>query len=162
MEFNFWWLLLPCALGIILVLSVIAFRLLQQLKQQTQAEKDALLAQEKSLKQHDKKVIDSVVIIVRAMKEQQCDLSEGCWRLSVLLDSLKLSDNLSQQFPAIFQLYHGIKHMPILSKRKQLTKKERMKLDFQRMKLESQLSDKISQDLALLHQYAIERISALQ
>ncbi|AZQ85924.1 DUF2489 domain-containing protein [Colwellia sp. Arc7-635] len=150
-------------LGIVIigVLAVIATKLLRQLKQQTleQAQKQA--AQQQALQQHDKKIIASVIIIVRAMKEEQCDIAEGCWRLSVLLDSLKLSEDLNVQFPAVFKLYEAIKHMPILSARKKLDKQSRMKLDLERMKIEAELAEDIRRDISLLHQYANERNSML-
>jgi hypothetical protein len=158
---NPWVYLALLAFVIIAVLAAIAVKLLRQLKQQTLAQKQKEIAQQQALQQHDKKIIASVIIIVRAMKEEQCDIAEGCWRLSVLLDSLKLSQDLSVQFPAIFTFYEAIKHMPILAARKKLDKKTRMKLDFERMKLEAEMADAIRQDIALLHQYANERNSML-
>jgi hypothetical protein len=95
------------------------------------------------------------------MKEEQCDIAEGCWRLSVLLDSLKLSQDLNLQFPAVFKLYEAIKHMPIMSARKKLDKQSRMKLDLERMKIEAELAEDIRRDITLLHQYANERNSML-
>jgi len=158
---NPWVYLVLLAIVIIGVLAAIATKLLRQLKQQTleQAQKQA--AQQQALQQHDKKIISSVIIIVRAMKAEQCDIAEGCWRLSVLLDSLKLSQDLNLQFPAVFKFYEAIKHMPILAARKKLDKKTRMKLDLERMKLEADMSEDIRQDIELLHQYANERNSML-
>jgi hypothetical protein len=146
---------------IIGVLAAIATKLLRQLKQQTLEQEQKKAAQQLALQQHDKKIISSVIIIVRAMKEEQCDIAEGCWRLSVLLDSLKLSQNLNVQFPAVFTFYEAIKHMPILAARKKLDKQSRMKLDLERMKLEAEMADEIRQDIELLHQYANERNSML-
>jgi hypothetical protein len=150
-------------LGIVIigVLAAVATKLLRQLNQQKLAQAQAQAAQKQAHKQHDKKIISSVIIIARAMKEEQCDIAEGCWRLSVLLDSLKLSQNLQSQFPAIFQLYEAIKHMPILAARKKLDKKSRMKLDYERMKLEASLAEDIRRDIELLHQYASERSTML-
>lgn len=162
MNSNLWLVLLVIGVIIIAVLAFIAGKLLRQLRQQKLAQQQVAIAKEQALKKHDSKIIASVVIIVKAMQEEQCDLSEGCWRLSVLLDSLKLSRDMSAQFPAIFQLYQAIKHMPILEERKKLAKPQRMKLDFERMKLEAQLHQNIQKDLDLLQQYAIERASVLQ
>jgi hypothetical protein len=158
---NPWFYAIVGAVVIITALAFYAVKLLSQLKQQTT--KIELAEQERkiALAKHDTKILKSVVIIAHAMKEEQCDIAEGCWRLSVLLDSLKLSEGLSEEFPAVFQLYNEIKHMPILEERKKLAKKERMKLDFQRMKAENNLSAKILIDVASLHQYAQERVSAL-
>lgn len=158
---NPWFYASLAGFAIIITLAIVAFKLLKQLKQQTLAQKKAAQKKNQALQNHDQKVLSSVIIIVRAMKEEQCDLAEGCWRLSVLLDSLKLSEELQSQFPAIYDLYNGIKHMPILDARKKLTKKERMKLDFERMKLEANLADSIRNDIELLHQYANERRTQL-
>lgn len=159
---EYWLYLLIIGALIIAGLAFYAGMLLKQVKRQQQQQKVAEKEHLQRLKQHDKKVLDSVIIIVRAMKEEQCDLSEGCWRLSVLLDSLKTSSELSQQFPNIFELYNAIKHMPILEERKKLEKKARMKLDLERMKQESRLAPSIAKDLEQLHQYANERVSVLQ
>jgi hypothetical protein len=152
------------ALGalVIIVLAFFAGKLLMQLKQQKYQQQQKAIEHQIALFGHDTKVLNSINIIVRAMKEEQCDISEGCWRLCVLLGSLKTSEQLESQFPAIFELYEQIKHMSILDDRKQLTKKERMSQDFTRMKLESSLTTKIQTDLALLHQYSIERISMIK
>ena len=158
---NPWNYLVLLAIVIIGVLAAIATKLLRQLKQQTLEQEQKQAAQQKALQQHDKKIIASVIIIVRAMKEEQCDIAEGCWRLSVLLDSLKLSQDLNVQFPAVFKFYEAIKHMPILAARKKLDKQSRMKLDLERMKLEAEMAEDIRQDIELLHQYANERNSML-
>lgn len=158
---DYWLIALVLAVIIIASLAFYAGKLLKQLKAQNLAEQQAELAKQQALKKHDHKVLASAKIIVRAMQEEQCDFSEGCWRLSVLLDSLKLSSELAPQFPAIFKLYNEIKHLSILADRKQLDKKQRMKEDYQRMTAEAQLRSEIVTDLDLLQQYVTERMSIL-
>lgn len=158
---NHWGYLLVIGIIFIVALASYAIKLLIQLKRQTEQQKQAQLEQQQAHHQHDQKVLNSVIIIVRAMKEEQCDISEGCWRLSVLLDSLKTSRELDQQFPAIFELYNAIKHMPILEERKKLPKQQRMKLDLERTKIEAQLQPSVNSSLHLLHNYAQERLSAI-
>ncbi|MEW6990568.1 DUF2489 domain-containing protein [Colwelliaceae bacterium 6441] len=158
---NPWSYLIALASVIVIALALYAGKLLNQLKQQTIKQKQTDIDHQNALKQHDKKILDSIVIIVRAMKEEQCDISEGCWRLSVLLDSLKTSQNHRLQFPAIFELYEAIKHMPILEARKALEKRERMKLDLERVKTEAKLTDAISKNIESLHKYADERLTSL-
>lgn len=142
------------AVGIILPLAIYAGYLLRKVKahqqQQEKAAKEATKAQQANLYAHDQKIYSSVGIIAKAMKEQQCDYSEGCWRISVLLDSLKTQEPLNSQFPAIFELYEGIRHLSILDERKQLAKRDRMKQDLERMKLETKLADSITKELDLL------------
>lgn len=158
---EYWLAALVVAIIIIASLAFYAGKLLKQLSAQKQAQQQAELAHQQALAKHDHKVLASVKIIVRAMQEEQCDFSEGCWRLSVLLDSLKLSSELSQQFPAIYKLYNEIKHLSILEDRKQLDKKQRMKQDYQRITLEGQYHSKIVSDLDLLQQYTTERMAIL-
>lgn len=158
---NPWSYLIAFALIIVLSLAFYAGKLLKQLKLQTAQQKQAELDRQLALNKHDKKILDSVIIIVRAMKEDQCDISEGCWRLSVLLDSLKTSKNHSSQFPAIFELYEAIKHMPILEARKKLEKRERMKLDLARVKTEARLSNAVKENIQDLHKYSRERADLL-
>jgi len=161
-DMNQYWLIaLVLAIIIIACLAFYAGKLLKQLSVQKQTQQQAELAHQQALAKHDEKVLASVKIIVRAMQEEQCDFSEGCWRLSVLLDSLKLSSELAKQFPAIFKLYNEIKHLSILDDRKKLDKKQRMKQDYQRMTLEAQLHSEIVSDLDLLQQYTTERMAIL-
>lgn len=153
-----YWLYFIIALIVIIPLAIYAGMLLSQLKKQAAEQAVAAQEQQLALKEHDTKIFNSVVIIVRAMKEEQCDISEGCWRLSVLLDSLRLSSELNTLFPSVYELYNAIKHMPILEERKKLEKKDRMKLDFKRIKLEADLAPKIQSDIEQLHQYVRERL----
>ena len=158
---EYWLIAIAVATVIIASLAFYAGTLLKQLSAQKKAQQQAEVAKQQALAKHDLTVFASVKIIVKAMQEEQCDFSEGCWRLSVLLDSLKLSSELAQQFPAIFKLYNEIKHLSILEDRKQLAKKQRMQEDYQRMKIEAQLHSEIVTDLDLLQQYVTERMSIL-
>jgi len=132
---------------IISALAIYATNLLWQLKKQTEAIKAEEQKQQAEYNAHDHKILTSVALIVRAMQVDQCELSEGCWRLSVLLNALKTSTDHQQKFPTIFGLYNNIKHMAILDQRKELTKQQRMKEDFERMKFEAQYQDGIKKDL---------------
>lgn len=142
---------------IIVCLAVYAAKLLLTLKKQkAQANSKAqeLIAGERS---HDQKVIKSIIIIVRAMQAEQCDYSEGCWRLCVLLDSLKTLSGFESQFPSVFEFYNGIKHLAILEARKKLPKPERMKQDLQRLKIESSLTPKVKDELPTLATFMTEQ-----
>ena len=101
---EYWLIAIVVATIIIASLAFYAGTLLKQLSAQKKDQQQAALAQQQALAKHDLKVFSSAKIIVKAMQEEQCDFSEGCWRLSVLLDSLKLSSELSQQFPAVYKL----------------------------------------------------------
>ncbi|MDP7592777.1 MAG: DUF2489 domain-containing protein [Litorilituus sp.] len=159
---DYWLYAILLAIVIIAILGFYAGNLLRQLAKQNKMEQEAKLAHQKALAEHDHKVLSSVLLITRAMKEEQCEFDEGCWRLSVLLDSLKTSSKLEQQFPAIFKLYNGIKHLAILEERKKLSKQQRMKEDYQRMTTVADMHQEIVSDLDLLQQYTTERMSILR
>lgn len=160
---DFWLYSLIIAVCIVVSLAFYAGKLLKQLSLQKKQQEQADLAHLKALNKHDKKVLDSVLLITRAMQEEQCEFDEGCWRLSVLLASLKTIDSkqVEEKFPAIFALYNEIKTLAILKERKELSKKERMQQDFKRMKAENNLHDDIVADLKVLHPYVSENIQRL-
>lgn len=157
-----WTLILVVGIAIIAALAFYAGNLLSRLKQQNIDSEKAEQEATKALQVHDGKALDSVIIIARAMLEGQCDLSEGCWRLCVLLESLRLSSDLELRFPPIYELYHLIKHMPILEERKKLAKKERMALDLERMKAESRLNDSILKAVADVLEYANAQVGLMR
>jgi hypothetical protein len=144
---------------IISALAIYAAKLLWQLKKQTDEIKIAQQQQQAELNAKDHKTLTSVALIVRAMQVDQCELSEGCWRLSVLLNALKTSTDHQQKFPAIFGLYNSIKHMAILDQRKDLTKQQRMKEDFERMKFEAQYQDSIKKELDTLAEFTQQQLA---
>ena len=154
MTSDYWLALAVIGATIIIALTAYAGKLLMQVKQQkvaqAKAQQEAEQARITQHKKHDKKVIDSVVLITKAMKEAQCEYAEGAWRLTVLMQSLKLTPNMAEQFPAIVELYDSIKHHAILDDRKQLPKQQRMKQDVERMQAEAKLTEQISSELDTL------------
>lgn len=161
MQNNIWIILGIVGALIIFALAIYAGKLLMQVRQQESKKHAAQEAHQAQMYINDVNIYNSVIIIVRAMKEEQCDISEGCWRISVLLDSLQTQETLEQDFPAIFELYRGIKHLAILDDRKALSKQVRMKQDVDRLKLEAQLGDRIKDDLVNLHTFAAQQQIAL-
>ena len=158
---DFWHYAIIAAVIVIAGLAFYAGKLLKQVAVQQAEQKQAELARQVALNKHDSKVFNSVLLITRAMKEEQCEFDEGCWRISVLLASLKTQSALELKFPSIFALYDKIKELAILDERKKLTKKERMQQDYQRMKAESELHDSIVVELDLLHQFTDEQLALL-
>jgi hypothetical protein len=147
-------LLILFAVFIIAGLTFYAGKLLLQLKRQTQFQKLAQQKHQLGLQQHDTKILNSVALIVQALQEQQCDLSEGCWRISVLLDSLKTTSGLCEKFPAIYGLYNKVKDMAILDERKKLGKKQRMRDDYNRVMFEAEYQENIIEELKLLEKFS--------
>lgn len=138
--------LLILAILIILSMAGYAFYLWRQVQKQ-----NALIKKKQS--ERLLRLIESVELIARAMKQEQCDLSEGVIRLHYLLGVLgqpKLAD-----FPSMQALFAVVQDMPILDERKNLAKNERMKQDFARLRAEADLREKIHQEIdQLLEQLA--------
>ena len=158
---DFWLYALLLAVVMVLALAFYAGKLLKQVAQQKEQQAQAKIKQQQALNKHDKKVFDSVLLITRAMQQEQCEFDEGCWRLSMLLSSLKTVTELPLQFPAIFTLYDEIKELAIRDARKALTKKERMREDYQRMTALNKMHDKVVADLDVLHQFTSEQLTRL-
>ena len=158
---DFWLYALVLGVIFVLALAVYAGKLLKQVAQQKEQQAQAELVQQQALNKHDKKVFDSVLLITRAMQEKQCEFDEGCWRLSVLLSSLKTLTEVSDKFPWIFGLYDEIKSLAILDARKTLTKKERMREDYQRITALNKRHDEVVTDLGKLYQFTTEQLTHL-
>jgi len=157
---DFWLYALLLGILIVLALAFYAGKLLKQVAQQKEQQQQAQLAQQQALNQHDKKVLDSVLLITRAMQQEQCAFDEGCWRLSILLSSLKTVTGLQAQFPAIFGLYDEIKDLAILDARKALEKKQRMREDYKRMTALAQMHEDVVADLGALHLFTTEQLAS--
>lgn len=97
-------------------------------------------------------ILFSVHTIAKATLQQQCELSEASIRLCHLMDALPLKSPLdfSLKFPALYQLFDKIKHMPTHDARKELTARERLKQDIQRGEFEAELESKILEELSLV------------
>lgn len=158
---DLWLYALLLAIIIVLGLAFYAGKLLKEVAQQKVQQAQVKLAQQKALDKHDKKVFDSVLLITRAMQQEQCEFDEGCWRLSVLLSSLKTLTDLSDKFPSIYGLYDAIKDLAILDARKTLTKKERMREDYQRMSALNTMHDDVVIELDKLYQFTTEQLTRL-
>ena len=158
---EYWLYALLLGVCIILALAFYAGKLLKQVAQQKDQKVQAQKAQQVALNKHDKKVFDSVLLITRAMQQEQCEFDEGCWRLSVLLSSLKTLPEAPEKFPGVYGLYNAIKDLAILDARKTLTKKERMREDYQRMTALDQMHDGVVSDLDKLYQYTTEQLTRL-
>lgn len=158
---DFWFYALLFGVIIVVALALYAGKLLKQLAEQKSQQAQAILAQQQALNKHDKKILDSVLLITRAMQEEQCEFDEGCWRLSVLLSSLKTLTALPEQFPSIYGLYDAIKDFAILDARKELTKKDRMREDYQRMTALNTMHDDVVIDLGKLYLFTTEQLARL-
>lgn len=121
----------------------------QRLAQQQQA---AQLQQQKAEKALYLR--DSIILICKAMREEQCELSEGSLRLWVLLDHLvpERTPDPVLSYPGLHQMYQVVKDMPTHQARKAQDKALTRQQDKVRLKAEQDLKDVIQADVVALLQ----------
>jgi hypothetical protein len=130
---------------IIAGLSFYLGRLLLLLKHNKQLQAEKTTTRNLTLSQ-------SIYTIAWAMREGQCELSEGCLRIWVLLDHYVHSkpQNNQQRYPGIFKLYDKVKDMPTHDARKKYKNAEILKMDKTRWQCEKLNKGQIELDVAKL------------
>ena len=144
-----WILILVIVGGLILAgLAFYAGKLLFQIK----AQNEAIAA---AKQKRDTKIIESIQTIAQAIEQEQCEVSEGALRLSVLFDHLSDSTTADYptRFPALHQLNDKIKHLDVLEARKALPKQERMKQDMIRLKAEAEFKQSVMAEASEIRQF---------
>ncbi|MCV6614507.1 MAG: DUF2489 domain-containing protein [Cellvibrionaceae bacterium] len=139
------WALLALGLLIIAGLGAYALHLQRKVKamekrRQQQLEQLAAEADAKRVR-----INKSIQIIAAAVPEEQMTLTEAAMRLSVLLESLGVSEAEREEFSALFKLAEATAHIPILEEWKNLPLKKRLAYDRQREQLEQDYRDFIHQ-----------------
>ncbi|BFT32105.1 DUF2489 domain-containing protein [Alteromonas sp. D210916BOD_24] len=148
-----WAVLAGIALLIILGLGFYAGKLLFLLKQQKdrqQAARETRIAN----------ITESIILIAKAMDQQQCELSEGVIRIVNLLNALPLAapPSYKDHYPHIHTLFVEVSGFAILEARQQLTKSERRKQDKAREQIESEHESKVLSELPALQAYCMSLI----
>lgn len=136
---------------IIAGLAFYAGRLLYLLKRQQQKEQAFMIELERKQKAKNAHLIMSVQTIAKAIKEEQCELSEGAIRICTMLNNFAGQDDAyAIDYPAFYQLFNGIKDFPTHQAYLDLTSKERGKQDMKRWNLEADVKDKMLVEAATL------------
>ncbi|MDR5874777.1 DUF2489 domain-containing protein [Halomonas sp. CUBES01] len=125
-------LLLLLAVVVIAGLAVYAYRLRQEVKR-----RDAFRVAEDQ--QAQLKSLENLDWVTAALVQEQVDVTEGAWRCKVLLEIIDPSLTERADFQAFAQLYEQTKHLKTHSARQQLTPRERMQEDRERLEAERQM-----------------------
>lgn len=146
------WILLGLATLIILALAFYASLLWLQVFQQQRKRKHEIDAS-------NTRLFASIRAIAMAMQQQQCPLSEGSIRLTVLLDHLVLpgNPNFPQLYPAIHEMHDRIKHMPTHDDRKSYPRQTIERLDEEREGYEVEMANDIQADVSRLLDWVREQ-----
>ena len=138
---------------IIVALTTYATYLLLRLRKQNQTRSQQQQQQAAAAKAKSDELLDSIRYIASAMIEERCELSEGVMRIAKLFNLVGMSELVSEKYPAIFKHFEVIENHPIKEQRKALSKQQRMKLDFARMKSEAELETQILEEAKQLSEF---------
>lgn len=134
-------ILLIIGLIIVSILAAIAGVLLYKVHKQNQAQRVLLAEKEQAIREQRAHINRSIQILAQASQSEDLTLTEASIRISVLLDSLGVGDEVREEFSAFYQLRSLTEHIPILEGWKKLSRKEQMQFDLQRMKHEASYRD---------------------
>ncbi|MFT5082933.1 MAG: hypothetical protein ACI9Y1_000969 [Lentisphaeria bacterium] len=135
---NYW---LVLGVGILAVLLCIAiyYRWLIYKHNNYDAERTAVFKQE--LDKRRGRSIESIVLLCRAVIDEQVSLTEASIRINALSQILLIDDNLSDSFSVFRQLSETTAHIPILERWKVLPKHEKQKYDQERAVIEEKFKE---------------------
>ncbi len=148
-----YWTLIFVAIAIILTLSVIAGYYLLKLRGVKQQQNEQIQLNRQAWLDSQEELAGDIRFIAKAMVQQQCEITEGCLRLKVLMDRLDETLQHQTQYQTIQLHYQKTAHMPHHQAYKALTKKQQFKLDQDRFELEGQHRQQILLEAKLLSDY---------
>ena len=105
--------------------------------------------------------VDSIRVIANAMDEGQCEFTEGCIRLKMLIDQLDPTLLEREELAIISHIYAETEHMPIKEDWKQLDKKVKTKLTNERFALEGKNHEAIAAAVKALRQHQFAEFGGL-
>lgn len=130
------------ALGILIitVLTAVAGYYLWQLYRLRQTQKAQLEKVKAESAAQRLRINTSIQVIAGAVGREDLTLTEASIRISVLLDSLSVEDDVREEYFAFYQLRDATAHIPILEQWNKLPLAERRKLEKDRLKHEQTYS----------------------
>ncbi|SES17976.1 Protein of unknown function [Vreelandella subterranea] len=136
MSLTYALLLFFVAVVVIVALAGYAYRLRKEVKR-----RDAFRVAEDQ--QAQLKSLENLDWVTAALVQEQVDITEGAWRCKVLLEIIDPSLTEKPEFQAFAEHYELTKHLKTHSARQQLTPRERMEEDRERLAAEEQMRDAV-------------------
>ena len=130
---------------IIIGLAFYAGKLFAKVRLQNIKNEQAIAAQKSLIKKNNDKLTESILLIAKAVSEEQCELSEAAIRICRLLEKIYLEQdaNFPAKFPALHELDRFLADYPTHAGYKALKRQERMRFDVKRSQQEEHLKDAI-------------------
>ncbi|WP_252108525.1 MULTISPECIES: DUF2489 domain-containing protein [unclassified Halomonas] len=125
-------ILLILGAGVVIGLSAYAITLRKEVKR-----REAFRLEEDQRAQQNS--LENLDYVASALVQEQVDITEGSWRCKVLLEIVDPSLTKRQEFQAFADVYNRTRHLKTHSARKQLTPRERMQEDKERLEVEAEM-----------------------
>jgi len=151
--------LLPIGVAIILILSAVAAYYLVQLKNLKQKQALQQAENEASWRKHQQELCNDLKFIAKAMLQGQCEITEGCLRITYLMSRLDESLLSDPSYSTVVKHAGLTAHMPTHQAYKDLTRKEQFKLDQERFKLEETNKKAVLKEAALIADISIPSLN---
>ena len=144
------------AIVILIVLSAIAAYYLIKLRKVKQEQVDQIQRNKTAWQKHRDELAADLRFIANAMLQGQCEITEGCLRIKVLMD--RLDDELQHkpEFKTIQAHFAQTITMPTHEAYKALGKKEQFKFDRQRFALEEENKEQVLIEVKTLSTYKFD------
>lgn len=137
------WLGIIATLGVLIIalLSGIAVWLHYRVYQQQKARQQIQAEQDSKAREQRERINTSIQILAQAVLSDELTLTEASIRISVLLDSLDINDEVRNEFSAFYQLRQRTAHIPILGAWKSLDRQQQKQFDLERWRYEMDFTD---------------------
>ncbi|WP_396586177.1 DUF2489 domain-containing protein [Bermanella sp. R86510] len=148
--------LLIAGAAIITVLIAIAAYYLIKLSKARKEQAQAIAKNKAAWQAHRDDVAADIRFIASSMVQGQCEITEGCLRLGVLMDRLDESLQHKPEFATIRMHFAKTIHMPTHDAYKALTPKQQFKLDQERFTLEEENKEQVLKEAKVLAEHKFE------
>lgn len=153
--------------SLLITLSVVAFIVIAalagvaayyvwQVKKQNAQLKEEQEAQKKAWREKKEELAKDIRFIAHSMVQQQCEITEGCMRIKVLMDHLDGDLQFKPEFKTIQQVFSLTSDMPTHQAYKDLNRKEQFKLDNKRYKIEDEHRELVLAEAKTLVNYQFD------
>jgi len=141
------------AVTILLVLSCIAAYYLIKLRKVKEQQQEQIEENHQAWLKRQQELVADLRFIASSILQGQCEITEGCMRLKVLMDHLDKELALKTEFQTIQFYYQQTINMPHHEAYKALTRKQQFSWDKKRFALEEKYRDQILVEANHLVQY---------
>lgn len=128
--------LLVAAIAVVVGLCIYAWSLRKEVSRREAFRRD----EDKRAKQNS---LDNLDYVASALVQEQVDITEGAWRCKVLLEIIDPSLTERAQFQAFAEHYRRTRHLKTHSARQQLSPRERMQEDKERLAVEDEMRKEV-------------------